>query len=51
MSAADDTAFGAFLCIADPYRTCAGRFGVLHPTWADPGDGREKPWHWECAGS
>ncbi|MGY1885524.1 D-alanyl-D-alanine carboxypeptidase family protein [Blastococcus sp. SYSU DS0753] len=29
----------------------AGRFGFLHPTWADPGNGREEPWHWEFAGS
>ena len=29
----------------------AGRFGFLHPTWADPGRGREEPWHWECAGT
>lgn len=29
----------------------AGRFGWLHPTWADPGRGREEPWHWEYAGS
>jgi cell wall-associated NlpC family hydrolase len=29
----------------------AGRFGYLHPTWADPGNGREEPWHWEYAGS
>ena len=29
----------------------AGRFGWLHPTWADPGNGREEPWHWEYAGS
>ena len=28
----------------------AGRFGWLHPTWADPGRGREEPWHWEYAG-
>ncbi|HEX2072299.1 MAG TPA: D-alanyl-D-alanine carboxypeptidase family protein [Geodermatophilus sp.] len=28
----------------------AGRFGFLHPTWADPGNGREEPWHWEYAG-
>ncbi|MGY1785723.1 D-alanyl-D-alanine carboxypeptidase family protein [Geodermatophilus sp. SYSU D00698] len=28
----------------------AGRFGWLHPTWADPGNGREEPWHWEYAG-
>jgi cell wall-associated NlpC family hydrolase len=29
----------------------AGRFGWLHPTWADPGNGREEPWHWEYAGA
>jgi hypothetical protein len=29
----------------------AGRFGYLHPTWADPGNGREEPWHWEYAGT
>jgi cell wall-associated NlpC family hydrolase len=29
----------------------AGRFGFLHPTWADPGNGREEPWHWEFAGT
>lgn len=28
----------------------AGRFGWIHPTWADPGNGREEPWHWEYAG-
>jgi cell wall-associated NlpC family hydrolase len=28
----------------------AGRFGWLHPEWADPGNGREEPWHWEFAG-
>ena len=27
----------------------AGRFGFEHPTWADPGNGREEPWHWEYA--
>ena len=27
----------------------AGRFGWVHPTWADPGNGREEPWHWEYA--
>jgi cell wall-associated NlpC family hydrolase len=31
--------------------TNAGRFGFLHPTWADPGNGREEPWHWEYAGT
>jgi LAS superfamily LD-carboxypeptidase LdcB len=29
----------------------AGRFGWLHPEWADPGNGREEPWHWEYAGT
>ncbi|SCX49847.1 NlpC/P60 family protein [Klenkia marina] len=29
----------------------AGRFGFIHPTWADQGNGREEPWHWEYAGS
>jgi cell wall-associated NlpC family hydrolase len=29
----------------------AGRFGFLHPRWADPGNGREEPWHWEYAGA
>ena len=29
----------------------AGRFGFLDPAWADPGRGREEPWHWEYAGS
>jgi cell wall-associated NlpC family hydrolase len=29
----------------------AGRYGYLHPTWADPGHGREEPWHWEYAGT
>jgi hypothetical protein len=29
----------------------AGRFGFLHPNWADPGKGREEPWHWEYAGT
>jgi cell wall-associated NlpC family hydrolase len=27
----------------------AGRYGFVHPTWADPGNGREEPWHWEYA--
>jgi cell wall-associated NlpC family hydrolase len=27
----------------------ASRFGFVHPTWADPGNGREEPWHWEYA--
>jgi cell wall-associated NlpC family hydrolase len=29
----------------------AGRFGFLHPDWAEPGNGREEPWHWEFAGT
>jgi cell wall-associated NlpC family hydrolase len=29
----------------------AGRFGYLHPDWAEPGHGREEPWHWEYAGT
>jgi cell wall-associated NlpC family hydrolase len=28
----------------------AGRFGWVHPGWADPGNGREEPWHWEYVG-
>jgi hypothetical protein len=31
--------------------TNAGRFGWLHPNWADRGNGREEPWHWEYAGT
>jgi cell wall-associated NlpC family hydrolase len=27
----------------------AGRYGWVHPQWADPGNGREEPWHWEYA--
>ena len=29
----------------------AGRFGFVHPGWADPGNGREEPWHWEYTGA
>jgi cell wall-associated NlpC family hydrolase len=29
----------------------SGRFGYLHPDWAEPGRGREEPWHWEYAGT
>jgi len=29
----------------------AGRYGFLHPDWAEPGRGREEPWHWEYAGT
>ena len=29
----------------------AGRYGYLHPDWAEPGNGREEPWHWEYAGT
>ena len=25
----------------------AGRFGFVHPAWAEPGRGMEEPWHWE----
>jgi cell wall-associated NlpC family hydrolase len=25
----------------------APRFGWVHPSWAEPGRGREEPWHWE----
>ena len=28
----------------------APSFGWVHPRWADPGMGREEPWHWEFAG-
>jgi murein DD-endopeptidase MepM/ murein hydrolase activator NlpD len=27
----------------------AGRFGWLHPRWAEPGGSRPEPWHWEFA--
>jgi LAS superfamily LD-carboxypeptidase LdcB len=29
----------------------AGRFGYFHPDWAEPGRGREEPWHREYAGT
>ena len=29
----------------------AGRFGWVHPTWADRGNGREEPSHREYGGS
>jgi cell wall-associated NlpC family hydrolase len=29
----------------------AGRYGFVHPSWADPGNGREEPWHWEYVGA
>jgi cell wall-associated NlpC family hydrolase len=29
----------------------SGRYGFLHPDWAEPGNGREEPWHWEYAGT
>jgi cell wall-associated NlpC family hydrolase len=29
----------------------SARFGFLHPDWAEPGRGREEPWHWEFAGT
>jgi len=25
----------------------AGRYGWVHPSWADQGGSREEPWHWE----
>lgn len=28
----------------------AGRFGFVHPAWAEPGGGRPEPWHWEFVG-
>jgi hypothetical protein len=28
----------------------AGRFGWVHPAWAEPGGGMPEPWHWEYAG-
>ena len=29
----------------------SGRFGFLDPDWAESGNGREEPWHWDYAGS
>ena len=29
----------------------AGRFGFLHPDWAEPGHETREPWHWEYAGT
>ncbi|PRX48533.1 NlpC/P60 family protein [Prauserella shujinwangii] len=29
----------------------AGAFGWVNPGWAQPGRGREEPWHWEFAGT
>jgi len=28
----------------------AGRFGFMHPSWAEPGGSRPEPWHWEYVG-
>lgn len=28
----------------------AGRFGFVHPGWAQPGGSRPEPWHWESSG-
>jgi LAS superfamily LD-carboxypeptidase LdcB len=28
----------------------AGRFGWVHPAWAEPGGALPEPWHWEYAG-
>jgi len=25
----------------------AGRFGWVHPPWAQPGGSKPEPWHWE----
>ena len=27
----------------------AGRFGFVHPAWAEPGQSSSEPWHWEHA--
>lgn len=24
-----------------------GRYGWISPDWAQPGQGKEEPWHWE----
>ena len=29
----------------------AAGYGWVHPGWADPGRGREEPWHWEYTGT
>ena len=31
-------------------RLNAGSFGWFHPSWAEPGESRPEPWHWEFAG-
>ena len=31
-------------------RLNAGSFGWFHPSWAEPGESRPEPWHWEYAG-
>ncbi|MGZ6792521.1 MAG: D-alanyl-D-alanine carboxypeptidase family protein, partial [Mycobacteriales bacterium] len=28
----------------------AGRFGFVHPSWAEPGGSKPEPWHWEHTG-
>ncbi len=28
----------------------AGRYGWVHPAWAEPGGGKPEPWHWEFTG-
>ncbi len=28
----------------------AGRYGWIHPAWAEPGGSRQEPWHWEYTG-
>ena len=29
----------------------AGRYGWVHPSWAEPGGSMPEPWHWEYVGS
>lgn len=31
-------------------KTNAGRFGWVHPAWAEPGGSMQEPWHWEFVG-
>lgn len=31
-------------------RANAGRFGFVHPGWAEPGGSKPEPWHWEWSG-
>lgn len=32
------------------FAATAGAFGWVNPRWAQPGRGREEPWHWEFVG-